>query len=205
MTSSAGPSASGNNWTGMLSMAKDTPSRHTGTCELCGKDTDHITKHHLYPRSATRRAFFTPEQKDSLAAMCWPCHCIIHQLILADVLARDFHSIELLNTHSRIQAWLQWAESWTMEHLHSLMVPPRLRQPQNQSPIQNALDAIWVRNENTFPRLEGKGKRTRALAIRGQIRQFPGLAHAAKPDIEAAMRANPEYREWQQWVFGGEG
>ncbi|KAJ7030608.1 hypothetical protein C8F04DRAFT_1113042 [Mycena alexandri] len=191
MTSVAEPSASGNNWIGMLSVTKDTPSQHSGTCTLCGKDTSHITQH-LYPRAASRRASFTPEQKDSVAAMCWPCHCIMHQLILADVLARDFHSIELLKTHSRIQVWLHWAESRPMEYLHSLMIPCPPKKPQNQSPIQSALDAIWLRNQNTFPRLEGKGKRTRALAIRGQVRQFPGLRSATKPDIEAAMRSKFE-------------
>ncbi|KAJ7464666.1 hypothetical protein B0H11DRAFT_70092 [Mycena galericulata] len=92
-------------WIGMLSATKDTPAKHVGTCELCGRQTDHITQHHLYPRAAQRRAVtsgfpFTLEQKGSIAAMCWPCHCIVHRLIPVDILASSFHSIDLLKTHA---------------------------------------------------------------------------------------------------------
>ncbi|KAJ7327485.1 hypothetical protein DFH08DRAFT_672059, partial [Mycena albidolilacea] len=70
-------------------------------CELCGRQTDQITTHHLYPRVTVRKAAksgfpFTRKQKDSVAAMCWPCHCIVHRLIPADILAASFHSIDLL-------------------------------------------------------------------------------------------------------------
>jgi hypothetical protein len=106
MASFAGTSQGGNHspWIGMLSVTKDTPARHSGTCELCGCHTDQITIHHLYPRAAARRAAtssfpFTLEQKESVAAICWPCHCIIHRLLPPNILASSFHSIDLLKTH----------------------------------------------------------------------------------------------------------
>lgn len=91
-------------WIGMLSVTKDTPAKHTGNCELCCCQTNQITTHHLYPRATVRKAAksgfpFTLEQKESVAAMCWPCHCIVHRLIPADILATSFHSIDLLKTH----------------------------------------------------------------------------------------------------------
>ncbi|KAJ7829782.1 hypothetical protein B0H14DRAFT_3465456 [Mycena olivaceomarginata] len=76
-------------WIKMLSVTKDTPAKYTGTCGLCGRQTDQITTNHLYPRAT----------KESVAAMCWPCHCIVHRLIPADILAPSFHSIDLLRTH----------------------------------------------------------------------------------------------------------
>jgi hypothetical protein len=70
-------------WIEMLSVTKDTPAKHIGPCELCGRQTDQITTHHLYPRATVRKAAksgfpFTLEQKELVAAMCWPCHCIVH-------------------------------------------------------------------------------------------------------------------------------
>ncbi|KAJ7153107.1 hypothetical protein C8R43DRAFT_453380 [Mycena crocata] len=91
-------------WIGMLSVTEDTLATCPGICELCRRHTDHLTQHHLFPRAAVKRAAdsgfpFTPEQKNSVAALCWPCHCIVHRLIRADILAAAFHSIDLLRTH----------------------------------------------------------------------------------------------------------
>ncbi|KAJ7464665.1 hypothetical protein B0H11DRAFT_70089 [Mycena galericulata] len=73
--------------------------------------------------------------------------------------------------------------------------------PQVSPKVQTALATIWAQNQGGFPRWEGKGKKTRGHALRQQIRRLPGTNNVKKPDIEAAMRANPEYHEWQQWVF----
>ncbi|KAJ7327434.1 hypothetical protein DFH08DRAFT_967877 [Mycena albidolilacea] len=110
-------------WIEMLSVTKDTPAKHTGTCGLCGRQTDQITTHrpHLYPRATVRKAAksrfpFTLEQKESVAAMCWPCHCIVHRLISADILAASFHSIDLLRTHSGTvlgRFWYDISQLWT--------------------------------------------------------------------------------------------
>ncbi|KAF7348688.1 HNH endonuclease [Mycena venus] len=241
-------------WISMLSATKDTPARHTctGTCELCGNQTDKITMHHLYPRAVVRKAAkrgfpFTPDQKDSIASMCWPCHCIVHRLIPADILASAFHSIDLLKTHDGIRAWLVWAQPKGPQYLHSLMVPnppkppmaPKPPKPQmspkassapnapiapkapkcptstkatkakggglilpTSSMVLSALDTIWVQNGSDFPRLEGKGEKTRGHALRQKIRGFEGLSAVKKPEIETAMMVKPEYHEWQQWVFG---
>ncbi|KAJ6544555.1 hypothetical protein DFH09DRAFT_1173015 [Mycena vulgaris] len=149
--------------------------------------------------------------------MCWPCHCIVHRLIPADILAASFHSIDLLKTHDDIRAWLRWAQQKSIMYLHSLMIPRTLKVPctpkvqkakatrgpslPRESPkIQNALDTIWAENQGGFPRWEGKGKKTRGHALRQQVRRLVGSSNVRKPDIEAAM-TKPEYQEWQQWVF----
>ncbi|KAJ7472190.1 hypothetical protein FB451DRAFT_1367982 [Mycena latifolia] len=217
MASIAGPSQAVHEpWIGMLSETKDTPAKHTGTCELCGHQTEHITQHHLYPRATVRKAAtngfpYTPEQKASIAALCWPCHCIVHRLIPNDILASSFHSIELLKIHGGIQAWLHWAQRKSVRDLHSLMIPrsPKITKgkrgpvlPQASPTVQRALETIWAQNQDGFPRWEGKGTKTRGHSLRQQVRRLPGLNNVRKPDIEAAMRANPEWQQWQQWVFG---
>ncbi|KAJ6582456.1 hypothetical protein DFH09DRAFT_1145384, partial [Mycena vulgaris] len=156
--------------------------------------------------------------------MCWPCHCIVHRLIPADILAASFHPIDPLKTHGDIRAWLRWAQQKSIMYLHSLMIPRTLKVPRTskvprtpkvqkakatrgpslprESPeIQSALDTIWTENQGGFPRWEGKGKKTRGHALRQQVRRLVGSSNVRKPDIEAAMRTKPEYREWQQWVF----
>jgi len=201
----------------MLSVTKDTPSRYPGTCELCGCHTDLITRHHLFPRQVTRKADkrgfpFTPEQKESVADMCWPCHCIVHRLILADVLASEFHSIDRLKTHGGVRAWLHWVQGKSMQYLHSLMIPCPPKPPEVQKvvkgkrgpaafpKVQAALDTIWAENQGGFPRWEGKGGKTRGHALRQQVRRLAGNT-VQKPEIEAAMKTNPVYQEWEHWVF----
>ncbi|KAJ7858507.1 hypothetical protein B0H14DRAFT_2577719 [Mycena olivaceomarginata] len=139
--------------------------------------------------------------------MCWPCHCIVHRLIPADILAASFHSIDLLRTHGGIQAWLRWAQQKLIMHLHSLMIPhtPKVKKakttrgsslPRESPKIQSALDTIWAENRGGFPRWEGKANRTRGHALRQQVRRLAGSSNIRKPDIEAAMRTKPEWREW---------
>ncbi|KAJ6464760.1 hypothetical protein C8R47DRAFT_1205740 [Mycena vitilis] len=216
--SNPGVSAIDPPWVAMLYVTKDTSSTGTGTCELCRRETDQITRHHLYPRVATRKAAasgfpFTPEQTDSLVPLCWPCHCIVHRLIPADILAAAFHSIDLLLTHGGVDAWLRWARQpdHTMEFLHSLMITkddPEVVKKGGRPPmpaIQDALDTIWAENQEGFPRLEGKKKKTHGHALRQKIRRVMGNNTADKLNIQAAMSANPKYREWQLWVFGHTG
>ncbi|KAJ7642340.1 hypothetical protein DFH06DRAFT_1214565 [Mycena polygramma] len=206
-------------WIGMLSAIKDTRANESGTCELCGRETHRITKHHLYPRAVSRKAAargspFTREQTDSIAVLCWPCHCIIHRLIPGNVLAASFHSVDLLMTHVGVQAWLHWAllPGHSVQHLHSFMIPPKVPKttkapktkilPPPSPSIQRALDTIWAENQGSFPKLESKRGKTRGHALRCAVRQLMGNGSAIKPTIRAAMAANPEYLEWQQWVFG---
>ncbi|KAJ7178154.1 hypothetical protein C8R46DRAFT_1075979 [Mycena filopes] len=191
-------------WIGMLTVTEDTRAKHSGTCQLCFK-ADTVTTHHLYPRAAAKTTTFTREQAKEVVSLCWPCHCIVHRLIPADQLARMFHSIELLNTHRGIQAWLRWSQPHSSEYLRSLMIPcpPLEIEKKTNTELQTALAAIWLENNSTFPRLEGK--KTRGHALRQQLRQVPGLGKINKNHIEAAMQRNAAYREWQQWVFSRQG
>ncbi|KAJ7210019.1 hypothetical protein GGX14DRAFT_394821 [Mycena pura] len=206
-------------WIRMLSITKDTPAKYTGTCELCGRQTDHVTKHHLYPRSAVRRAaksgfLFTIEQRDSVAAMCWPCHCVVHRLIPADVLAASFHSIDLLKAHSgtlilelfEVELLTLAQRSPGLASLVSAEVnsvlalvddPAHSEGSENLPKIETALDTIWVENQGSFLKWEGQGKKTRGHALRQQVRRLVGSNNVRKPDIETVMKTKPEYRKWQ--------
>ncbi|KAJ6558390.1 hypothetical protein B0H19DRAFT_1376815 [Mycena capillaripes] len=150
----AGPfQATDSSWIGMLSETKDTLSKRTGTCDLCDCSTNHLTQHHLYPRAVARKAAkrgspFTSKQKDSVAGLCWPCHCIVHRLIPADVLASSFHSIDLLKTHDGILAWLHWAQPKGIQYLHSIMISKIPRPPKN---VQKAKPGKSVVSQPSAP------------------------------------------------------
>jgi hypothetical protein len=45
-------------WIEMLSVTKDTPAKHTGPCELCGRQTDQITYTHERQYEKQPRADF---------------------------------------------------------------------------------------------------------------------------------------------------
>lgn len=82
------------------------------TCELCNREARYdrgITRHHLYPQSVVKAApkdTYTPEQKNSLALLCWPCHSAIHRMMTNSSLATSFHSIELLKANTDVQNWI---------------------------------------------------------------------------------------------------
>ncbi|KUI53481.1 Uncharacterized protein YisB [Cytospora mali] len=98
--------------------------RRTDTCELCNRVARYdrgITKHHLYPQSVVKAAAegkYTPEQKGSLALLCWPCHSAIHRIISNDRLAKSFHSVELLKAHAEVQDWIQRMKRATTAELN---------------------------------------------------------------------------------------
>lgn len=87
--------------------------RRAETCELCNREARYdrgITRHHLYPQSVVKAApkdTYTPEQKNSLALLCWPCHSAIHRMMTNTILATSFNSVELLKTNVDVQNWIR--------------------------------------------------------------------------------------------------
>lgn len=93
------------------------------TCELCGREARYdrgITRHHLYPQSVVKAAptdAYTPEQKNSVALLCWPCHSAIHRMMTNTRLATSFHSVELLKTSAEVQSWIRRMQRATTAEL----------------------------------------------------------------------------------------
>ncbi len=71
-------------------------------CELCRRDIDRCTVHHLIPKA--RGGKFGPT-----AQLCATCHRQLHALFSETTLAAELHSIELLQANPQVRSYLKWA------------------------------------------------------------------------------------------------
>ena len=74
-----------------------------GSCELCFRQSNKYTSHHLIPRS--RGGKFGPK-----ARLCPTCHRQLHALFSESTLARELNSIETIRTNSQMANYLKWVQ-----------------------------------------------------------------------------------------------
>jgi 5-methylcytosine-specific restriction enzyme A len=96
---------------GLAGMKRRTALHHDGEvlpsrgpaiiCELCHRQVDGYTVHHLVPRARGGR--FGPK-----ANLCPTCHRQVHALFSETTLAQELHSIELLRANPQVAAYLKW-------------------------------------------------------------------------------------------------
>ena len=72
------------------------------TCELCLRESERFTIHHLVPRARGGR--FGPK-----ARLCPTCHRQLHALFSETTLAKELHSIELIRANPHMSDFLRWA------------------------------------------------------------------------------------------------
>ena len=70
-------------------------------CELCLRQSNSYTVHHLIPRSRGGR--FGPK-----ARLCPTCHRQLHALFSEATLGRELSSIEQIRTNSEMANYLNW-------------------------------------------------------------------------------------------------
>lgn len=82
------------------------------TCELCEREVERTTKHHLIPRTVHRNKWFkknyTKEQMHTTVDLCKPCHREIHRQVPEKEMARGYNSLEKLKNQENIQKFLKW-------------------------------------------------------------------------------------------------
>ena len=71
-------------------------------CELCLRESERFTIHHLVPRARGGR--FGPK-----ARLCPTCHRQLHALFSETTLAKELHSIELIRANPHMSDFLRWA------------------------------------------------------------------------------------------------
>jgi len=71
-------------------------------CELCQRDFEYLTKHHLVPQSKGGK-------KADVAMFCRQCAAQIHELFSNRVLAHELNTLEKLRLHPDIQRYIAWA------------------------------------------------------------------------------------------------
>ncbi|HIK45245.1 MAG TPA: HNH endonuclease [Leptolyngbyaceae cyanobacterium M65_K2018_010] len=74
-------------------------------CQLCDRPVADLTDHHLVPRQYSKRRRQDPGPTIQL---CPPCHKQIHTLFDNATLARELNTLEKLQCHPQIQAFVRW-------------------------------------------------------------------------------------------------
>jgi hypothetical protein len=85
-------------------------------CELCTREVDKITKHHLIPvtrhsNKKNKKNFDRTEVQERVIWICSPCHRNIHAHLTEKELEYDYNSLEKLLTHPGIEKFTNWIKS----------------------------------------------------------------------------------------------
>lgn len=82
-----------------------------GVCSLCERST-HLTFHHLIPRKLHRRNYFKKhypkEQLNMGIHICRKCHNGIHDIYDEETLARQFNTLEALQSDEALVKHFSW-------------------------------------------------------------------------------------------------
>ncbi|QMU29480.1 HNH endonuclease [Adhaeribacter radiodurans] len=73
-------------------------------CELCNREVDAVTRHHLLPKQEGGRYSDTVD-------LCQPCHSTIHRTFSNRELARGFTSVQALQQAEPLQKYLDWIKN----------------------------------------------------------------------------------------------
>lgn len=76
-------------------------------CELCQREMERLTVHHLIPRQAVKRKKADPGPTIDI---CSACHRQIHTLYSNTELAKDLNTTEKLRNEPKMQKFLNWIE-----------------------------------------------------------------------------------------------
>ena len=71
------------------------------TCELCDREVERLTNHHLVPRMKGGK--YGPQ-----ARLCPTCHRQVHALFSEGTLAKSLNSIEALKADPQVASYLSW-------------------------------------------------------------------------------------------------
>ncbi|HYQ92472.1 MAG TPA: hypothetical protein VES89_10465 [Candidatus Competibacteraceae bacterium] len=82
-------------------------------CELCGRNVDLLTKHHLIPRTRhrnkrNRREFTREEVRTRILWLCRPCHNHIHDVLTEKELEFDYNTRQALLEQPDIRRFIDW-------------------------------------------------------------------------------------------------
>ncbi|RAU82503.1 HNH endonuclease family protein [Pontibacter arcticus] len=79
-------------------------------CELCGREVDSLSRHHLVPREEGGRYGATAE-------LCQPCHSTIHLVMTNQELATLYNSVDALQKAEPLQKYLRWVKNKRLERI----------------------------------------------------------------------------------------
>jgi HNH endonuclease len=74
-------------------------------CELCKREMERLTLHHLIPRQATKRKKVDPSPTINI---CSACHRQIYALFDNKYLAQELNTLDKLSNEPQMQKFLSW-------------------------------------------------------------------------------------------------
>jgi hypothetical protein len=82
-------------------------------CELCERPALRLTRHHLVPRSRTKKKRrkgrpFDRRDFERTVLLCPPCHRNVHAVLDHKDLERDYHTVEALKKHPDVRRFTAW-------------------------------------------------------------------------------------------------
>ena len=80
------------------------------TCELCEREVESISKHHLIPKQ--KGGTFGP-----IANLCAACHSTLHNTYTNQELALLYNSVEKLKEAEALQKYLKWIRKQSKERI----------------------------------------------------------------------------------------
>ena len=89
-------------------------------CELCQREDQELTFHHLIPVCLHKNKWFkknfTKEQMNQGIMICQRyCHREIHSLIAEKEMGRYYNTIKLLLEHKEIRKYIRWIKKRSTE------------------------------------------------------------------------------------------
>lgn len=79
-------------------------------CELCEREMDKLTLHHLVPRQHTKRKKI---DTSPTIEICSACHRQIHVLFDNKLLAKELNTLEKLKSTPQMEKFLNWVRKQT--------------------------------------------------------------------------------------------
>ena len=79
-------------------------------CELCEREVQHLSRHHLVPREEGGRYGPTAE-------LCQPCHSTLHLTFSNQELATLYNNIGALKSAEGLQKYLKWVKGRPIERI----------------------------------------------------------------------------------------
>ena len=76
-------------------------------CELCRREMEKLTIHHLIPRQYSKRKKI---KIGDTVNICSPCHRQIHSLFNNKILAQELNTIEALENEPKMKKFLSWVK-----------------------------------------------------------------------------------------------
>ena len=83
-----------------------------GACELCGREVQRLTRHHLVPRTRhenkRNKKTFDRREVHHTVGLCPPCHRHIHAVLDNKELEREYNTLEALRFHPGVERFVAW-------------------------------------------------------------------------------------------------